>query len=65
MCSVYLATRQARNTSLKEIKSKLVNGSVDDYKAGRYKESAEKSYKVYLFDKKDTLNFLVSKTDQD
>ena len=27
-----------------------------DFKAGKFKESAEKSYEVYLFDKKDTLN---------
>ena len=44
------------NVALREMKSKLVNGAADDYKAGKYKESAEKSYKVYLFDKKDTLN---------
>ncbi|PJJ08450.1 tetratricopeptide repeat protein [Flavobacterium sp. 1] len=44
------------NTALKEMKSKLVNGAVDDFKNGKYKESAEKSYKVYLFDKRDTLN---------
>ncbi|WP_255558504.1 tetratricopeptide repeat protein [Flavobacterium taihuense] len=44
------------NTALREMKSTLVNGAADDYKAGKYKESAEKSYKVYLFDKKDTLN---------
>jgi tetratricopeptide (TPR) repeat protein len=51
----YKYTLQA-NTALKEMKSKLVNGAIDDYKANKYKESAEKSYKVYLFDKKDTLN---------
>ncbi|PKB14997.1 tetratricopeptide repeat protein [Flavobacterium sp. 5] len=51
----YKFTLQA-NTALKEMKSKLVNGAVDDYKTGKYKESAEKSYKVYLFDKRDTLN---------
>jgi len=44
------------NVALREMKSKLVNGAVDDYKAGKYVESAEKSYKVYQFDKKDTLN---------
>jgi tetratricopeptide (TPR) repeat protein len=44
------------NTALRDMKSKLVNGAADDFKAGKYKESAEKSYKVYLFDKKDTLN---------
>jgi len=51
----YKYTLQA-NAALKQMKSKLVNGAVDDYKNGRYKESAEKSYKVYFFDKKDTLN---------
>lgn len=51
----YKFTLQA-NTALKEMKSKLVNGAVDDFKIGKYKESAEKSYKVYLFDKRDTLN---------
>ncbi|MDR6844542.1 tetratricopeptide repeat protein [Flavobacterium granuli] len=44
------------NVALREMKSKLVNGAADDFKVGKYKESAEKSYKVYLFDKKDTLN---------
>lgn len=51
----YKYTLQA-NTALKEMKSQLVNGAVDDFKKGKYKESAEKSYKVYKFDKKDTLN---------
>ncbi|TDW52382.1 tetratricopeptide repeat protein [Flavobacterium sp. 270] len=44
------------NIALKQMKSSLVNGAMDDFRAGKYKESAEKSYKVYLFDKKDTLN---------
>ncbi|WP_230470647.1 tetratricopeptide repeat protein [Flavobacterium cheongpyeongense] len=44
------------NLALKDMKSKLVNGATEDFKAGNFKESAEKSYKVYLFDKKDTLN---------
>lgn len=51
----YKFTLQA-NLALRDMKSKLVDGAVDDYKAGRYKESSDKSYKVYLFDKKDTLN---------
>ncbi len=42
--------------ALKDMKSKLVNGAMSDFKAGNFKESGEKSYKVYLFDKKDTLN---------
>lgn len=42
--------------ALKEMKFKLVDGAYKDYKAGKYKESADKSYEVYLFDKKDTLN---------
>jgi tetratricopeptide (TPR) repeat protein len=46
------------NAALKEMKSSLVNGAVADFNAGKFKESAEKSYKVYLFDKKDTLNLL-------
>jgi tetratricopeptide (TPR) repeat protein len=44
------------NVALKEMKSSLVNGAMNDFKTGKFKESAEKSYKVYLFDKKDTLN---------
>ena len=44
------------NLALKEMKSKLVDGAHADYKAGKFKESADKSYEVYLFDKKDTLN---------
>ena len=44
------------NLALKEVKSKLVDGAYSDYKAGKFKESADKSYEVYLFDKKDTLN---------
>ena len=51
----YKFTLQA-NLALKEIKSKLVNGAIADYSAGKFKESSEKSYKVYQFDKKDTLN---------
>ncbi|WP_431244816.1 tetratricopeptide repeat protein [Flavobacterium sp. P21] len=44
------------SAALKDMKSNLVNGAMADFKAGKFKESAEKSYKVYLFDKKDTLN---------
>ncbi|WP_337964923.1 tetratricopeptide repeat protein [uncultured Flavobacterium sp.] len=44
------------NNALKQMKSSLVNGAMADFNAGKFKESAEKSYKVYLFDKKDTLN---------
>ena len=44
------------NAALKEMKSSLVNGAMTDFNAGKFKESAEKSYKDYLFDKKDTLN---------
>lgn len=44
------------NMALKDMKASLVNGASADFKAGKFKESAEKSYKVYLFDKKDTLN---------
>lgn len=51
----YKYTMQA-NKSLKDMKSTLVDGAVTDYKGGKFKESAEKSYKVYLLDKKDTLN---------
>lgn len=46
------------NIALKDMKASLVNGAMTDYKTGKFKESAEKSYKVYLFDKKDTLNLL-------
>lgn len=51
----YKSTVKA-NMALKDMKGSLVNGAMADFKAGRFKESAEKSYKVYLFDKKDTLN---------
>lgn len=44
------------NLALKDMKSKLVNGAQNDFNTGNFKESGEKSYKVYLFDKKDTLN---------
>ncbi|HJY12114.1 MAG TPA: hypothetical protein VJ304_04955, partial [Flavobacterium sp.] len=44
------------SAALKEMKSSLVNGAMADFNSGKFKESAEKSYKVYLFDKKDTLN---------
>lgn len=43
------------NIALREMKSKLAIGAVEDFKAGKYKESAEKSYKVFLFDRRDTL----------
>lgn len=46
------------NMALKDMKASLVNGAMEDFKAGKFKESAEKSYKVYLFDKKDTLNLV-------
>ncbi|PWB20803.1 tetratricopeptide repeat protein [Flavobacterium sp. HTF] len=46
------------NAALKEMKSKLVNGAMTDFKAGNFKESAAKSYEVYMFDKKDTLNLV-------
>jgi len=44
------------NVALREMKFKLVNEAAADFKAGKLNESAEKSYNVYLFDKKDTLN---------
>lgn len=44
--------------ALKEMKSKLVNGAMADFKEGKFKESAAKSYEVYMFDKKDTLNLV-------
>jgi hypothetical protein len=50
------------NLALKDLKSKLVDGAFNDYKAGKFKESAAKSYEVYLFDKKDTLNLLNAAT---
>ena len=46
------------NLALKDMKYKLVDGAYNDYKVGKYKESADKSYEVYQFDKKDTLNLL-------
>ena len=46
------------NSALKEMKSKLVDGAYADFQAGKFKESADKSYEVYLFDKKDTLNLM-------
>lgn len=50
------------NLALKEMKSKLVDGAYNDFKVGKFKESAAKSYEVYLFDKKDTLNLLNAAT---
>jgi tetratricopeptide (TPR) repeat protein len=44
------------NVALREMKFKLVNEAAADFKAGKLNESAEKSYTVYMFDKKDTLN---------
>ncbi|MDX6181740.1 hypothetical protein SGQ44_05630 [Flavobacterium sp. Fl-77] len=44
------------NLALKQMKSTLVDGAYNDYQAAKYKESADKSYEVYLFDKRDTLN---------
>ncbi len=44
------------NQALKAMKSTLVDGAYSDYKAGKFKESAAKSYEVYQIDKKDTLN---------
>ncbi len=46
----------AANMALRDMKSTLVNGAVADFKGLNYKGSAEKSYNVYLLDKKDTLN---------
>lgn len=46
------------NLALKEMKSTLVDGAFSDYKIGKFKESAAKSYEVYLIDRKDTLNLL-------
>lgn len=42
--------------ALKEMKSKLVDGAYNDFKAEKFKESADKSYEVYQFDKKDVRN---------
>lgn len=50
------------NLALKDMKFKLVDGAYNDYKAGKFKESADKSYEVYLFDKKDTLNLFNAAT---
>ncbi|MBF4491764.1 tetratricopeptide repeat protein [Flavobacterium sp. JLP] len=50
------------NLALKEMKSKLVDGAYNDYQGGKFKESADKSYEVYLFDKKDTLNLFNAAT---
>ncbi|TRX35122.1 hypothetical protein FNW52_11865 [Flavobacterium sp. ZT3R18] len=44
------------NIALREMKSTLTNAAVGDFKAGKFNESAEKSYNVYLLDKKDTVN---------
>jgi tetratricopeptide (TPR) repeat protein len=44
------------NAALREMKSTLASGALADYKANKFKESAEKSYNVYLFDKNDTVN---------
>jgi tetratricopeptide (TPR) repeat protein len=44
------------NVVLRELKSTLVNAAVADFKAGKFNESADKSYNLYLIDKKDTVN---------
>lgn len=44
------------NVALREMRYKLINEAAADFKAGKLNECADKSYKVYLFDKKDTLN---------
>jgi tetratricopeptide (TPR) repeat protein len=44
------------NVALREMKYKLLNEAAADFKAGKFNESSEKSYNVYLFDKKDTLH---------
>ncbi|WP_189337135.1 tetratricopeptide repeat protein [Flavobacterium laiguense] len=44
------------NVALREMKFKLVNEAAADFQAGKFNESSEKSYNVYLFDKKDTLH---------
>ncbi|QSW89823.1 hypothetical protein J0383_03160 [Flavobacterium endoglycinae] len=46
------------NQALKAMKSTLVDGAFNDYNAGKFKESAAKSYEVYQIDKKDTLNLM-------
>lgn len=51
----YKYTLQA-NVAIREMKFKLVNEAAVDFKSLKFNESAEKSYNVYLFDKKDTLN---------
>ncbi|KFC60765.1 hypothetical protein FEM08_04560 [Flavobacterium gilvum] len=51
----YKYTLQA-NVALRGIKSKFVDGAVEDLKASKFKESAEKSFKAYQYDKKDTIN---------
>lgn len=43
------------NTALREMKAKLATSALQDFKATKYKESSEKYYKVYTFDKRDTL----------
>jgi tetratricopeptide (TPR) repeat protein len=44
------------NVALREMKFKLIHEAAVDFKAGKLNECADKSYKAYLFDKKDTLN---------
>ncbi len=43
------------NMALREMKSKLASEAMQDFKALKYKESADKYYKVYMFDRRDTL----------
>lgn len=57
----YKYTLQA-NVALREMKSKLATGALQDFKAAKFKESSEKYYKVYMFDKKDTLNLFNAAT---
>jgi tetratricopeptide (TPR) repeat protein len=51
----YKYTLQA-NVALREMKFKLANEAAADFKAGKFDGCADKSYKVYLFDKKDTVH---------
>lgn len=42
------------NVALRDLKSKFIASAMEDYSGGKFKESASKNYKAYLYDKKDT-----------
>jgi len=48
--------------SITQIKGRLVNAAIDDTKANKNAEGAQKLYQAYILDKKDTLNLYYAAT---